>query len=571
MQKALLVLSFLLLANGILIGQDNQTPWPPDPETLFAEGVEVLDVELLEMSPRSFADNEARIIHIYNEAVGEWQEYNYPDDQGGYYYLTERSNGTFLLTSTSPPAKWEINPTENSITPLELVCGDETAALLGEGEWHYIAEGEAERAYLCFTETDERIALPDEISNFDVDLMSEPTISPDGNWLVVINVVSEYVNNQESDSYDVYSFEIATAQLNHLGRIYDDMMASYPPSILHNWVSNTKGLISYGPPQESISKSYYGFDVSQSDNLELLVQGWMYDFYRDPPRYDYVTTSGFLSWKTGSEIFPEDTRCVFLRYDPTGLQQHDLGYDCIGADVAVWDNRLATLRLDSDPSEFSTLISYDLNTREFTEIVSGEIEWWFGGLSGYVLLLMDDSGQIDLVDFYPMYGLYDITDYQSLGRGIEGAFISVWDTTTGEFVYDSRSALRASSDGDVFAQWITNNHFLYSLDRGNPSLTLVELNGDEAEEYTIEGVSLNSISGLQISPNGYRMLVYSQQENTFGIADFASGEVLPLLNSNITATYDVVFEWIDDNTLTIRVSQNEQTGITRAAYTVQVP
>jgi hypothetical protein len=562
---------FLLLAQGIVIGQDDQTPWPPDPETLFAEGVDVLEVELFETSPRSFADNEDRVVRIYNEESGEWQEYNYPDNQGGNYYLTKRSDGTFLLTSTSPPANWVINATENTITPLELVCGDEIPSLPGEGEWHYIAEGEAERAYLCFTETDDRISLPDEISNFDEEYVSEPAISPDENWLVAIVTVSEQVNDHEIYSYDVYGFEIATGRLNYLGRISHNMMASYPPGISHNWVSDTNGLISYGPPQESLSKSYYGFDASQPDSLEIVVQGWMYNFYSDPPRYDYVTTSGFLSWKTGSEIPPENTRCVFLRYDATGVQQHELGYDCIGADVVVGNDRLVTVRVDSDPSEFSTLVTYDLNNREFTEIVSGEIEWWFGGLSPYVLLLMDDSGQIDLMDFYPMYGLYDVTDYQWLGSDIEGAFISVWDTTTGEFVYDSRSVQRASSDGDVFAQWITNNRFIYSLDRGNPSLTLVELREDRADEYTIEGVSLNFISELRISPNGYRMLVYIQQENTIGVADFLSGEVFPLLNAGITTSYDLFFEWIDDNTLTIRVSQNEQTGIARVIYTVQVP
>ncbi|MCA9888181.1 MAG: hypothetical protein KC546_07405, partial [Anaerolineae bacterium] len=129
---------------------------------------------------------------------------------------------------------------------------------------------------------------------------------------------------------------------------------------------------------------------------------------------------------------------------------------------------------------------------------------------------------------------------------------------------------RVSSDGVIFSQWLGDDRFVFSLAQREHSLTLVVLYEDDAQEYTVEGVSPGLTNGLLISPDGYRMLVSMPWERTTGIADFLAGEAHPLLQPDITTHYDFFYEWLDDSTLRVTVSLSGYSPSASVIYTVRI-
>jgi hypothetical protein len=560
MKTLLLTLSFLsLLFMPLASRAQDAAPWPPDPKAIFADGVEIVSADIITRPPmpentRPVADEESRIVKVYDQDTGIWREYPYPDQVTVLSKtIRVRSDGSVVFNEysgyslpTYRPAMWILNPTTGEFSRAEVVCGTTARALPNEGEWILLFDPDS-GTHLCFTETGEQSPpLPPDVGWETFSPSATLSLSPDKKWLALLGYMAGTSNT--SDYSVIYSYEIATKRLNYLGKTdYGEY------TFFEDWVSNTRGTLSNGPPQESLSKDYFTFDVTEPNSLKLVVRGWMYDFYDNPPRYEYVTTKAFLEWKTGSEVFGH-THCQFTLYDSAGVHDYDLGYDCSYARVIRGKDGYFYVRIDSNPSAVSTLVYLDIRTGSMTDLFTGEIE----GIESvspdgrYIAMVMDTSGQIDVVDYYPEY--QDWT-------GIPNANLAVWDTANRQFVY------QVSSLADTY--WLKQAVFVINNEAGSGQIVNLGSSKPISIPFTFGSVDL--------SPDQQHILIGTSDNNgaeVYSVMDLSTAKARTVIYRKALSGYSMSVEWVSNGliTLILRPDLGNRSDPSRSAnYTIRIP
>lgn len=580
--KIKILVLVLLLVVGTVEAQD-AAPWPPDPADIFAPGVEVLTSEIITLPPlpddtQPIADDENRIVSIYDRTERVWHEYLYPDDATILSRnIHARLDGTVVFNEYAAndvpedwPETWRLNLATGVFSKLEKMCTGYIQDLQGEGEWVLLRSvEESEEIRLCFTETgQESFPLPEEITTLA--RINEFKVSPDGKWMVMMGYIPDPAQPYGANM-QVYSYELATEIYHTLGEFRFDGSSNL---FFSSWMSDVRGTIDYGPPQESLSKSYYTFDVTQPNSLEFITQGWMYHYdYDDPPRYDIVTTTAFGEWKTGSSGMAQHDPCKFTLYNAAGVHEtYELGYDCAFAKV-VRANAEAYLyiRIDSNPDEFSTLVQLNPYTGTQTALFEGEIES-IEGVSPdgrYALLVMDRSGRIDLVDRYS-----DFVNWNAMPE----AYLVILDTVSQEIIY--RTGVYRGAD----IEWLADNRLflltytvssLQSSGRyltNHEALRLINLNPNGYTETKIDDVP--GVSPRHLSPDHQYLIATRDGKAESAIIRLADGSIVPFLSDIHNLQYVVYSQWVTSSQLQVRVSPKVGTSSDPdryAVYTIQIP
>ncbi|MFN8531423.1 MAG: hypothetical protein U0670_22695 [Anaerolineae bacterium] len=261
------------------------------------------------------------------------------------------------------------------------------------------------------------------------DQIVRTSTSPDGQWEVTIVYVPPE-SPTGLGGYAVFSENMTTHQRLQLGDLPRRLMAVSEP-YFGEWVSNTQFAIRVDGP-ESFSGSLYIADASQENSVETM-QGWVYDFREQPPRYEYLETDALIRWKTGT-FTAFHHACSLALYDAFGLRQFLLGYDCAGSTSMYGDcqplhylgeanrfrngrDRYIYLRFDAPPEASSMIRMIDAVTGAQTPLLSGEIEaiadmtvHEYGGISLYIY--MGGSGQIDMADADCVVDFERLTDLE---------------------------------------------------------------------------------------------------------------------------------------------------------------
>ncbi|MEQ8674953.1 MAG: hypothetical protein RLP44_03710 [Aggregatilineales bacterium] len=559
------MLVFVVLGSGVVLGQDDGSAFPPDPSEIFPENLEVVDSQMIPpRNQQSFApevDTEQRVVRVYDRTNETWRELPYPEGtppdshpfldyrrgSGGDYYLLVRDGGAWLLEDGA-----------FDYVPLEFVCGTQIPALEGYGAWVFVNDETTGQANLCFTETDQRsIPLPEGIV-WDHYQSGTPDVSPDDERLVIFGVVLDD-RGLMAQSYEAYGYSIADDQLIYLGNIPSISASDYPPSARLGWINDSQGSIFYGPTQRGLSHAFYGFDLDQPESLELIVRGWMniYDFNPIELRYEYMETTAFLEWQTGT-MYQTHEPCRFFAYEARGIFRYDLGYDCPGVDFASAGDFVYTVRVDGNPAQSSTLIRLNIVTGEITEMISGSFE---GVLTvthdnRYILLAVG-SDAIDRVDYY------DPNEFEM--REIGAANLIVFDLQTRERVQAMGSATFWS---DVTTYVCGENCFVATL--GDSPFV-------EIPTYIIfppsgEITSLTT-SLFRPSPSGENFIVdYTDYGGGLSVANFNNGTITPL---EITQdVYEVSFGWDRTEDIInayVTLPETETAPSQTALFTLRVP
>ncbi len=576
-KRLTLILSFLILVCVPLASYaQNTIPWPPDPKTLFADGVELVNIATppdLPANEPPVADDDARVVRVYDNASNSWYEYPYPDGVNTLSNgINVRSDGSIVLNLYSYSSQadiWILDPQTGNFSLAEIVCQSRVKDLPGQGFWLYVYSDSQTR--LCFTETGvESDPLPDDILWLNgADFGVAPSPTPDGTMVALAGFNMEGA----PDGYPVvYSYEVASGTLTYLGTV-DDYTGDVGGNQFMKWVSDTQGIFYIGPSQESLRKQYYGFDVTQPDSLHSIYTGWLYDYHPDPARYEAVTTTAFLQDKTGAEV-PNHIPCQFMIYDAHDVHNFTLGYDCSRATVLQAGEGYFYVRIDSNPSTVSTLVYLDPNTGEQTELVSGEIETLEGASPDgrYVLLGMDKNNHIDAVDYFFDPPWYDWAMLQD-------AYLAIFDTVMGKFVYQTESYNGSE------ASWL-DNHSLMLLtypityapnatgeNQTIPeSLYLIDLVEDVPRIAKVDGIA--TASAQLLAPDRQHLVATREDASNLVVVDFTTQTFVPLLKLPEHDVYALVFNWTDNGLLEIKVNPKIgwQIDTSRSViYTVRVP
>lgn len=569
-----LVFGFLLLLLPASLHAQESVPWPPDPSQIFALGVEVVSAEVVTLQPlpddiRPTADDETRIVKAFDQTARTWKEFPYPTEAT---ILSEnisvRPDGNILFNwyygskpSAQWPDAWMLDPTTGVFSKPQTVCNGYIQDLSGNGEWVIFVSESDHETRMCFTETGAEsppLPLPHNMNwSLGYPLGDSPDVSPDGKWVAFMGYANDDATPQAITDVQVYSYNVVTHTINHLGEVPFDNFSDGPG--FRQWVSNIRGTISYGPPQESVSDYYYTFDVTQPDSLELITIGWMYDYQENPLRYEYVTTDEFLEWKTGSHS-DSHVSCEFLLYDTDGVHEYELGYDCIFAHIVRTGNQYLYVRVDENPSDFSTLVQLDPDTGEQTDLFAGEIE----GIESvspdghYALIVMDQSGQVDLADSY-----FDYVSWENL----PGAYLAILNTVSRKIIYQTD----AYAGADIY--WLDDNSLFILLYPAydSPTLHLIDLKPNEYTEIQVNNVY--SANPEFLSPDQSHIIGTLFGDSSISIIEISTGIVLPFIAHN-DENYVQSYHWIDNAQIEVKIWPKLGYSFDPnrvATYTIRIP
>ncbi|MBC7871410.1 MAG: hypothetical protein H7Y09_11280, partial [Chitinophagaceae bacterium] len=193
----MLTLSFLVFILNFtsIRAQDETIPWSPDPIEIFAPGVEVVSIEVLETSQQAeqteleiVVDTQNRVVHTYDATTEERRSYAYPAnvELASRFSPEVKDHRTIIFHTNygAPKDDWLLNTDTGEFSRPELICSQYPAAS-GQGRWVIYDEPDSNApGYLCHTETGERTPpLPNELNGnqpviWKVDVYLTP--SPNG-------------------------------------------------------------------------------------------------------------------------------------------------------------------------------------------------------------------------------------------------------------------------------------------------------------------------------------------------------------------------------------------------------
>ncbi len=302
---------FGLLTFADIQAQD-ELPKPPDPKTIFAPGVEII-----ETLPILNFDNTTRHIQYFDPAVLDWKSYPYPSELSDdiVTYWSYGSGKYLLLTKLTkwyrdyrnyrdvePEYFWIFDGTSGLFSRPQTQCGL-VRATLGEGRW-IIRTGQSGKVF-CNTETGETTKLLPEKFAADSQCQSpllggQAAPTPDSKWLIYFDCPPEIT---------VYSYEFQTGTTHSLG-----VLANTENVGINGWFENNS-IILYTYNEFTKPPSMYIADMTQVDSLTFIAD---YPIFNSPKFYWNELKEDTQTASTSLEIHSYDVitkaRSEILKY-----------------------------------------------------------------------------------------------------------------------------------------------------------------------------------------------------------------------------------------------------------------
>lgn|GEM_PF-6230276 len=441
-------LLFVITASSFAL--QDEDPWHPEPETLFAPGVEVEEVIVEDIPQFSRPanepqfDNDARILKIFDSDTEQWSEFSYPDAIPNIYRV-EPYEGDFWLLSTivdrqpygradDPAGQWLLNIKTRSFTRPEMICGQlrETRRDF-EGNWVTYYETPPDTSTppvnstvaLCHTKTlDQRTLVVSDIFYSD----EYGSLSPDETKVALIGDRGYYIYDLEADTL---------IRIGELSEPYDNRSIG--------WLGNEYIVVREDWRPDSMPQAYISLgEATKADSLtritsyeEFQASPW-FEVRENPERYewiDYREDGCYLEWietETGHrEAFFMGGLCevgTLLTEDPFGDR---LFSPYSFENVNEGDDLAPSVYLSYDRE----LVRFNPFTGERIDLLRGEIEAVLDidPESNYAAIVLDDNGFFDLEDrdvtpsrAFPIEPLPN--NYQ----------LAILDLHTGEILYQHR-------------------------------------------------------------------------------------------------------------------------------------
>jgi hypothetical protein len=575
----------VFLTVSTVIAQED-LPWPPDPNMLFTDAVEVISVEEVDhvygyelnslptcfdhsqyhenLRPTNLAahhgrslviDHDAGKYFIYDE--GQYVEsYEFPEvlplpgrvrdtpcrRTDGLIYITRSTSGDEAVFYP-----WFINEADGSIQDPERICGDHLRDLPGEGQWVTVRAVDQMKPdkTLCFTENGQ-LSIPVPI---DYEYFHALGTSPDDQWAIL--------SGSGSTTCDpLYSFEVATGQLIPLlvrGRTYT--IGNFC-SVLE-WVSNEQFIL-YSRYQSSPTIKVLRLgNVTSPNSLEAIMNADFLGSYDEyiPERYESL-----IAYPTG-ETENVGWSCEFRRFNRTTVQleTYPLNDLCGWTMPSPGDDDVRYFRVaGQNPKLPSVLAMYNFETGERADLYTGEIEDIVGVSPDgrYVILLLDDNGRIDFIPFGdPEF------DYTPIGN----TSLAVYDVVSRKIAYQFNTEgfyYLTQFREELKIDWLSDDSFMISF----PNMGLGGGPPHGGNKYVrfvwiAEGRHIRPNASVDYGLSPDKNLFYSiiQGTDEYPFADRQRIEVIALDTGNVRnieaheGAYETLVNWVDDQTLIVTV------------------
>lgn len=588
-----LIVCALLIVGVVQVSAQDNLPWPPDSETLFAPGVEVVSVEIRETPylPSGYElelDDEARLVRVTDTSTQQVTEYPYPDEvsEGGrltrHDYVGE-SNVLYQTEPSTDPLKiWRFDASAGIFTPIGLICGQMPWA----SGWQYLEfwlyQTLDNGLYVCFTGDGTLRGpinlTPEELGCSDT-CEGKATVSPDGQWLFYQQKLDKepYSNNVVK----FFSYHFDDGEVLFIGEATRDtgLLASEQMGYdgFSNWVGNGRGTIEFTYFGESSKDPSYTFEVNRANSLESLPLSWPHLASRqqEPIRYEEVLTNAFLIFKAGSGG-AERQDCTFTIYDVSGFYQTELGYDCLGAQVIRGGEHYFTVTADGADMPETHLIRFDAYTGEITTLFTDEIEWLYDvSEDGRIaVMIVDDDDSPNLVDSPDFF----FGDDRSLILD-DTAKVVVLDTQTGNVLYEAPATV-SFNWVQAIVRWCGADCLVVTvpyvstamIQLDMPTFTL-PIHPSDDEDVTFDACHYYVSTASVLSPDEGRL--YADFAANL-IIERATGKYIRVFNPHNCHPYYGRMRWLDDGRLelTLRSDMNNSSGrlsvIHEAIYTLRI-
>ncbi len=558
---ALILLPVLLMVSSIVSAQTTTptpAPWPPDPQQIFAKGVQwfIADEETVSAEAPLYIDPQRRLIRVYNTSSGAIREYAFPKDKD-MYDAEFQSDGRIRVRLSSdgyysPNETLILNPDTGQYEQPDLACkGKSLRDLPGEGRWDEIGHS-YDNPFLCQTATDEQIV---------------PTgIGLDWNSLIA-NVddthliLMDYRDNPSSEDPQVILYDLTNEKITVLGSMqYWSDVDDY--ASVCDWMTPTKGLICVNNSAfDWAATGYYAFDLTQPNSLQSVFGGWGDTIFKleNPTRYFSIDSEYYVSFVSSGSRW--DTPCQINVYDIIGLHTHRLGGACLpfvwGADSisAVYGvpnfYYLATDEIAQSMlyTGISSLHRFDAETETMSEpLLTGEIENILGVSPDerYIALIMDNNG---VLDFPWQHGSYLDKEWP----------VAILDTHSGKIVYQTEPiGITGGSD----AEWIDNDTLILMSE----DLWRIDLTEGKAITHHTDRYHWRNYNTCLRDANNFMVATIATGETVMvNMATFAS---LPLLRADLPSDYSIQIS-CHNGPLTVRVYSSENHA--SVTYRVEIP
>jgi hypothetical protein len=520
-------------------------PRPPDPQDIFAEGIEWTLIEEETLAPDPIEQDYARqVIRVFDDKIGEWGEYPFPSAVPGLQFNTDMlDNGLVRVwihkernEDLWPGQVFLLDPETGVYTEPPTICeGKVIRAEAGQGKWTVVYHDEEKsEAFLCQSETGEIrdvtfVSLPERaVDEWQV------YPSPDQNHLVLVA--------RQGDFY-LFAYDLITEDLINLGTIRGDSDFVFSLGFV---VSASRGLASVSHYYSSWpATTTYAFDINTPNSIEFAFWSWWDSIYaiQSPKRIVSVFSEDYAASNTGS-YSREHKPCTLTVYDASGLHTQELGYECIPHFVRDFTaspayqqgNFLYFLVKYSEEAVDSYLYRYDIAHDTMTELAGAvEIESILSVSPGndYIAVLMDDNGLLD----FPWNDDY-CCDYT------HGRQLVIISTVIGTPIYRSEPLAVYSPSQLIWTDESTVVVTSYNSEFGDQisdwlwgSMRRIRIEDEGRTIVTTSTTKYDAVS-LEPSPDHQYGL---DRENT--LIDLRSFETITILQVGVLETYRVRMRW----------------------------
>lgn len=592
--KAWLIVCTLLIVGVVRVSAQDNLPWPPDTETLFAPGVEVVSVEIRETPYLPFGyelelDDEARLVRITDTSTQQVTEYPYPDEvsEGGRLTRHDYAGESNVLYQTEPstdPLKiWRFDASAGIFTPIGLICGQMPWASGWQVLEFWLYQTLDNGLYVCFTGDGTLRGpinlTPEELGCIDV-CEGKAVVSPDGQWLFYQQKIDK---EPSSDSVvKFFSYRLDNGEILFIGEAIRDtgFLASEHMGYdgFSRWMSDTRGTIEFTYIGESSKDPRYTFEVNRANSLQSLPLFWpdLASREQEPVRYEEVITHAFRVFKSGAGGTERQT-CTFTVYDATGLYQTELGYDCLGAQVMHRGEHYFTVTADGADVPDTHLVRFDAYTGKITTLFTDQIEWLYDvSEDGRIaVMVVDDDGIPNMVDSPDFF----FGDDRSLILD-DTAKVVVLDTQTGNVLYEAPATV-SFNWVQAIVRWCGADCLVVTvpyvstamIQLDMPTFTL-PIHPSDDEDVTFDACHYYVSTASVLSPDEGRL--YADFAANL-IIERATGKYARVFNPHICHPYYGRMKWLDDGRLelTLRSAMNDSNDrlsvIREAIYTLRIP